>query len=459
MPAPYNDFNTQYPENPWEGVENKQRPHTWYFPELYREYARRAIWNRFVSMQFNTNGETATEVAVTNLLMPHANHDPIGLRQIYADSSYMDSFKRKITFSRYGGKLQLNSYDDLVTYWRMDGVRGLRRIIREGLGALMTKTLDKLARDAFLFDQPFRLFGGDGTGSSFNDIATTDLMNRSILEDIRLGMMERDTPWANDPNGGLGNVILCITTPGAIHDLRQSDATDSFIEINRYSRPDRIFTGEVGTMSQTRFLVSNDAILWNAGAIIAQTTITVPVNAGDGAPDPDTTPVDRHEYVGERGATHSVTVADLTDLEIGDRVTIHILRTNTNGVTDGVDYRDGKLTTRRIVQKSGATGAGTVSFDRPIMENFTDDLGGGVYGYITKGRNIHTATFLGGNDAVVMGVARPPRIHTPGPVDDFGMIQRFSFDMFMGWQGFNKHASETLFIAGTNREIGAPYVR
>lgn len=461
MPAPYESFDLHYPQNPWAAVETKERT-PWYYPELYQEYRRKTIWNRFTSLQYNHNGPKATELVISNLLMPHANHDPIGLRQAWLDTQYMDSFERRIKFQRYAGKLALNRYDDLVTYWTLNGVRGLSRVISEGLGHMLTNTMDKLARDAFLFQAPFALYGSNGAGSSFSDIKNNDKLNRTILQDIRLGMQERDVPFAVDEMGGYGNTIYCITTPGALMDLRRQtpgDTTDSFIEINKYTRPEVILRGEVGTMDGVRFLTSNNAMLWNAGEIIHRATIDAAISAGDGAPDPSSTAVDSVEYVGQAAATHHITVSDTSGFAVGDRVTIHVQVTSANGVADGVDYTDGKLITRRIVAKTGDDTGGTLTFARPIMEDFNVDLGGGVYGYVTKGTNIHSATFVGGMDGVAMGVAQAPTIRTPRPVDDLDMIQRFTYDMYLGYQAFNKNAYEVLFLAGTNREVGQAYTR
>jgi hypothetical protein len=164
------------------------------------------------------------------------------------------------------------------------------------------------------------------------------------------------------------------------------------------------------------------------------------------------------EYVGQPDATHSVTVDELTGFAIGDYVTIHVDRTNANGVTNGLDYTDGKAQHRRIVNKSGASGAGTLQFDRPLLEDFKTDLGSGVYAYVTKARHVHTMAFLAARDGVVMGVAQPPTIRTPRPVDDLDMIYRISWDAYMGWQSFNKNAVEIVFLSGSNRLTGPRYI-
>ena len=452
-------FDVNYPQNPWLAVETKERT-PWYVPDLYRVFQRAAIYNRFVSTMFNHNGPRATELVLTSLLMPHGNHDPIGVRTQWLDSSYMDSFARKITFSRYGGKLSMNRYDDLVTYWRMDGVRGLRRIINEGLGFMITTFLDKLARDAF-FASPFAMYGdGAGTwgGTSFAGIDNNDYMTTDLIQQITLGLKERDTPGMVSGEANLGKSLVCITTPGVLYNLRNEASSggnsNAFIDVMKYQKGAQIIRGEVGMYQGVRFVETNNAILYNCGDITVQTTVTAAVNAGDGSPDPASTAVDSVEFVGQTAATHSVTVADTTGFTVGDFVTIHVDRTSSFGVTNGVDYRDGKLINRRIVNISGTTG-GTLSFDRPIMEDFTTDLGSGVYAYVTLATNIHTAAFMAGNDGVAMGVAQAPIIHTPPPVDDLEMIYRFSWDAYLGYQAFNKNAFEVAFLGGSNRIVGA----
>ena len=42
------DFESYYPQNPWQGVSTKERT-PWYYRELYSEFRRLAIYNRFVA--------------------------------------------------------------------------------------------------------------------------------------------------------------------------------------------------------------------------------------------------------------------------------------------------------------------------------------------------------------------------------------------------------------------------
>lgn len=453
MPAPYTDIDVQYPQNPWAAVDTKERT-PWYVPDLYAEYQRHAIYNRFVSTAFNHNGPTATELIVTSLMMPHVNHDPIGLRQIWLDAQVQDSFQRKITFNKYGSKMSLHAYDDLITYWKQNGRQGLRNIINQGLGYVMTNTLDKLARDAFM-KSPFAVYGADAAGSSFNDITSADTATASLLQDIQLGLQTRDNPM-NKESGGFP-IVTCVTTPGVINDLRRqaiaSANGEAFIDVHRYVNTQPVMAGEVGTFYGIRFLQSNNAMLPNSGAIIAQTTVTAAAGVHDGAPDPATTAVDSVEYVGQPSATHGVTVGDATNFAVGDYVTIHKTRTSDYGVTNGVDHEEGTALHRRIVAKTGTTG-GQLFFDRPLLEDYTTDLGGGVYGYVTKATHIHSMTFMYGNDGVAMGVARPPKIVMPRPIDDLEEIYRVSWSGYLGYQPFNKNAYEVAFVAGSHRLVG-----
>lgn len=459
------DFQNYYPLNPWEAVETRERQ-PYYFPRLYQEYAKRAIYNRFVQVAFNHNGPKATELVVSNLMMPHTNHDPIGLRQQWLDTAHMDTYERRIRFRRYGNKMSLNRYDDMVTYWESNqGAGGLIPIIRNGLGHMITQTMEKVARDAYLLNPSFALYGngagGSFSGSSFADVTSDSSITTELLHDIRLGLAERYIPIADEEQATLGGDIICVTSPGVVRDLRfEADQTaagrgNTYIETKQYADPRSIITGEVGTYAGVRFLQHPDATLYNAGNIIHRASIIAPVNPGDGSPDPETEAVDGVEYVGQRAATHHILVDDASGFRVGERVTIHVRTTDKHGVVDGVDYQDGKLINMRIVKING----NQVSFERPVLEPFVTDLGGGVYGYITKGTNIHTMLFLNSRDGVVMGVAQPMTIHTPRPVDDLDMIQRFSFDGYMGMNPFNKNAFEVVYLAGSNREVGPRYRR
>lgn len=355
--------------------------------------------------------------------------------------------------------MALHDYDDLVTFWKLNGQAGLVRIINNGLGHMMMRSMNLLARNAFL-SNTFAMYGANGT--SFNSVTSGDKISTRLIHDIHLGMSEREVPYTRNPDGSapFGNII-CITTPGVLSDLRNEVANNSkgieFINAMSYANATQLISGEVGTYAGVRFVQTNDACLYNAGEIDVQASIGAAVAAGDGAPDSASTAVDGAYFVGQPGAqaTHYIAVDDVTGFEVGRRVTIHVDRTSAFGITNGVDYRDGKATTRRIV--SIDVGNNRLVFDEPLMEDFSTDLGGGVYGYVTQGRNIHATTFIGGTDGVVAGNLRAPEVRVIDPVDDFKAMYRVSWSGRFGYQVFEPHVFENVFLAGSNREIGARY--
>jgi hypothetical protein len=91
--------------------------------------------------------------------------------------------------------------------------------------------------------------------------------------------------------------------------------------------------------------------------------------------------------------------------------------------------------------------------------DYNVDLGGGVYGYITLGRNIHASIFVGGREAIVGGVAQPPRFYAIDPIDDYKAIYRFTWDQYMGYQPFRPELFEVVFSAGSTRLKGARKVQ
>ncbi|PJF45104.1 MAG: hypothetical protein CUN55_00510 [Phototrophicales bacterium] len=444
-------FDLQYPSNPWSNVSTNQREI--YDPLLRDIFMERAIFSRYVTTQFNLNGDQRTKTMhITSLIPPHPNFDPIGLRSLWADASHIDSFERTITFNRYGGKVAYHEHDDLITYWRQSGqsLPGLNRIIRSGLGQHMVDTLDYLARNAFLSGS-FALYG-QSTGTDFSAISSTDKITTQLLDDIHLGMSYRNVPYASAPNGIQGNIV-CVTSPGVIYDLKREASNNgesaAFIDIVKYADSVRLLNSEVGTYRNVRFVQTPRATLYNCGTITAQATITAPVTAGDGAPS---TAVDGVKTVGQSAATHYITVSSVAGFSVNDILTIHTTRTNAYGITNGVDYADGTVHNLRVV--SIDSGNNRISFDRPVMIDFDTDLGGGVYGYVTKGRHIHTAIFLGGADGVVMGVNVPPRLHFPPAVDDYESMVRISWDAYIGNTVFNPEVFEVLYLDGSFRVKG-----
>lgn len=449
-------LDTYYPSNPWANVDKNQR--NIFFPILRDTFERQRIYSNYVTTMFNLGSINAPQMTITSLIPPFVNFDPIGLRQLWMESSYVDSFARVINFQRYGGKMSFHEYDDLITYWQQNGARGLAPIVNAGIGSLMTKTIDTLARNTF-FANPalgtgFGLFG-DGAGADFGDIGdgASYKMKTGTILDIHLGMKNRDVPYTADVQGNWGNIV-CIASPGAIKALREEGAAlgtgNAFIPTSMYTQPSKILNREQFTYQNVRFVETNDATLWNCGNVTVQTTVTEALAVGDGAEVP-TTAVDGAYFVGQSGRKNYIPVAATTSFAVNDIISIHTSRTSAFGVTDGCDFRDGTKQDRRIVRIA----SGKLILDKPVMIPYATDLGSGVYAYVTKAKHISTALFIGGNDGVVWGIGRPPHLNMLQPVDDFNSMYRVTWDGYFAFKVFEPVVYEVWFGAGDTRIKGA----
>ena len=456
------DFDTYYSDNPWEVIDKNQR--TWYDPDLIALFRQSALFTPTIQFVKNLGDVRATKMVMTQLMDPHPDYTALALRQIWMPASHVDSRQVEIEFTRYGGKVAYNTYDDMVTYWRQNNQAGIRNIMRGALGQHMIDVLDLLARNAYIqgaYDSGYVLVSGGG--SSFADISTDDTFDINTGMDIWLGMTMRNVAAALGPSG-VQNNIICYTSPSVIYDIQKGSASDEWVSVHQYADQQALLRYEVGTYKNIRFVQSPKLVLWNAGELIAQGSIDAAIHAGDGAPDPSTTKVDNVYQVGQTssGIVNYISVGSwgtgsVASIEVNDIVTIHLTRTSSYGVSNGVNPFEGTSHVRRVVAVSSSPDR--IVLDKPIMIDMATDLGAGVYGYVTKGRNVHASIFVGGPQGIVSGVAMPPRLHAPRPVDDFDMVQRFSWDAYIGHQAYAPEVFEVVLSAGTTRVKGSAAVQ
>lgn len=467
------NFNDTYSLDPWDQITLNER--TWYDGLLREVYTRQSVYSNHVTMKVDLAAMRARTVVFNDLIPPRPNIGTIGNRDENASRLYTDSYQKQLTVQRYGNGMSLHRESEMFNYWNTNGDYGLRGIINRSLGQVMVDHLDLLAFNAFLTN-PYSMFGV-GSATGFGGISTsTDKMSTDLLDAIWLGMQDRRVPWAAYANPFDWGDIICITTPGAIYDLRREVTTNAlaanqFVNIQNYANPNILtMAGEIGQYRGVRFVQSQLAELWNAGTVTAQTTITAAVAPGDGAPDPSTTSVDSVRYVGQPGATHSIAVASSASFSVGQKLTVHRVRysgSDGKGVTNGVDITDPMRQDMVIAAIPDST---HISFKEPYMMTDTNtksgqgletDLGGGVYGYITLGHNVHTAIFLNQSykNGVVAGFAQPPRIYTPPPVDDYLSIYRITYDMWTKYALWEPQVFEVAFLAGSNKDKGTVFVR
>jgi len=456
--ATIGDLDLYYSDEPFSIMTENQR--TWLDPDLIDIWRLNSVFRPLITFTRNLGDIRATSMTVTQLLDPHPDISPLSPRQIWMPSMHLDSRAVEITFAHYGNKIAYHKYDDMISYWRQNRQDGLRQIARGALGIAEVDMNDLLARNALLdgaLNTGYSLYGSTGSGVDFTDIAPTDLYNPGLGADIWLGMSYRNVPGAMGPSGA-GGTLVCFTSPGVIYDIQKND---DWVAAHQYANQVALLNYEAGAYDNVRYVQTPKCTLWNCGDIIARAPISAAVHAGDGAPA-HTTKVDGVYKVGQQGVTNYISLGTFTtgtiaSIVVGDIVTFHQTTTSTYGVTGGVNFNEGKLTNRRVVQVDSVNGR--LVLDQPFLVDFDTDLGGGVYGYVTLGRNIHASMFVGGEQALVAGVAQQPMFYELDPIDDFNAIYRFSFDQYLGYQPYRPEVFEVIFTAGTTRIKGPSKVR
>lgn len=449
------DFDTYYSDEPFSIMDKNQRE--WLDPDLIDIWRQRSVFRPLLTYQRSLYDVRATSMTVTQLLDPHPDFTALSARQIWMPSMHLDSRSVEITFQHNGAKVAYHKYDDMITYWKKNGTAGMRAIARGALGQAEVDINDLLARNALISGAQttgYTMFSGSAT--SFNNISQYTKFDPDIGSDIWLGMIHRGVPGAMAPSGA-GSTIVCFTSPGVIYDIQNNEG---WLSVHQYLQDRMLLNYEAGTYKNVRYVQTPKCVLWNCGGIIARAPISAALDAGDGAPDPATTKVDGTYKTGQTtaGIVHYVQLGawssgSISDINVGDIVTLHTTVTSAYGVTNGVDYQEGKAENRRVVARDVANNR--LVFDMPILVDMNTDLGAGVYGYVTKAHHVHASIFVGGPQAIVAGVQQPPRFYALDPIDDFNAIYRFSFDQYLGYQPFRPEVFEVVFSAGTTRVKGA----
>lgn len=448
------EFDLYYADNPWEAIDKNEQ--VWYDPDLVSIWRERSVFASAIPFVKNIGAKNATSMVVSQFIDPHPDFTALSMRQIWMPASHVDSRSVTVDFNRYGGKVAYHEYDDIINYWKVNQRAGLRRIMRSALGVHNVEVIDHLARNAFItgaYNSGFNTFMGGG--SDFSAISTADKFEPDIALDVWLGMTYRGVAAAQGPSGAR-NSIICYTTPGVIYDIQKNVAASEWLSASEYQAISRY---EVGMYKNVRFIQAPRATLYNCGTVIQQLTVTSPITAGDGAPDPASATVDSVYAVGQSssGITNYLQLNAVTNLAVGDVITVHVTRTSAFGVTNGVDYREGTAHNRRIVSIDAVNYR--ITLDLPIMVDMNTNLGSGVYAYVTKGRHIHASIFVGGPQGIVAGVARAPRYNAPPPVDDFEQVHRFSWNGYFGFSTYAPEMFEVVFSAATHRIKGTAAVQ
>lgn len=446
------DFDAFYGQEPWSAIDIKERD--WYVPELQQAFRQTSNYSQMVPVRVDFTAVRTKKMIWTGMWGLEPDITPIATRSLWLPTMYPDGFQIEMTLDSYGGKVSLHKYDPLVTFFKSNGQQAgaLAPMCRAMMSDAIVDHLEKQIRNAFL-GLPVAYICGGGTG--FNSISSSDVFDPDLAMDISLEFAYNEVLDPNSPNGVNS---VAYASPGQIYTAQQ-DA--GYVDTAKYSEVGArsLLRYEMGMFKGLRYVQHPINTLWNCGAIKAQLKVSSAINAGDGAPDPSSTKVLGAYKVGQKsGPTRYIQCGDatagaITDIDIGDVISIHTLRSDASVSPYDVLYAplptDGTKTDRRVVSINYDTGRITV--DRPIQMDYTTDLDDGegtTYAYITKGLHIHAAVVMAAPGAVVGGFAQPPQLMFPPAIDDREAMWRISWDSVHNYGLFRPETAVVIFSAG-----------
>jgi hypothetical protein len=208
--------------------------------------------------------------------------------------------------------------------------------------------------------------------------------------------------------------------------------------------------------------------------------VTSPIKWGDGAPDPEVdAAVDGVYYPGQSsaGITHYIQCSAFAASEFvaGDVISIHVKRQGTGageinyGITDGVDFLDGKTVTMEIYEVDAVNNR--LVFRQPMTEEFVDAFSyaslngssatGNAYAFITSAQHIHPVyVYAATNPVMYVSRLQPDGSHIEyhQPSDDnvdFPSVVRFTANWYAEFNQWAPQLTEIIFCAAPFANTGA----
>lgn len=490
------DLTTYYENNPWSHLDRNERDV--YFPMLLDAYEKTPFFRSLVPVAVDTSQAAWTAKRVTyNIDLggyePNTNPAPYG--ELWTEAMRSDTAQISITMARHTWKEMSQEHERIFTYWRNAGESqrvsqraGFSKMIRQKFVPSIIRKMDLQALHAHLKTP----FANTSTGTRWVDVQATDDFDLGWalqMRGVRAGPRNLGT-WGDRRD------ILCVTTSGSMLAIEE----DADFNTQRQYTPEfakqMLHEGVTERYKRIQFAENDDLILWNCGTITKQVAIKTSAPAGSGG-------YNWANYtIGQQGSTQFLSVSDFAaaDFAVNDVVTIHLVRGDANGhlasltmsdgsaeeipqvsggsqpyydsgVPYGVNPFDGHTVTRVVKYVDATPGACKIGFEKPIFWDFTTDLVGAngvgakvapeggnfqenavdlttVYGYVTKGVNIHASLFVFNPGAVVLGAIQLPVIQDPEPFDDHGIVWRHTANAYYHYQPFRPENIHVIFHSG-----------
>ena len=421
----------------------------------------------------------------------HINHNPIGIYQRATTGIYFDIYKRKVyARKRWGAKIQWDEMDTWITRYGNDTDSLISAVLRKMLAANIVGQMENICRDGFFDHIPHKfMYNGEPFSLGTNDFSNLPrgpegAFDLKVLEDTRLRLMTRTEflrrAWGTYsqpvPGANFMNSVLVMMTSGTWWYIQNSGMDVEYMQLLSMLSDERIING--GTVQYRGWSTFQDTgshgmVLHNAGVIDEQVAVTEPINYGDGAPDPATTAVDNLYYVGQSAPVkHYIQCSTLAgNIQPGDFVSIHTQRTSQWGITDGVDWQDGKTVVAEVYDVD--TTNNRIILRRPLTEEFKSPTSytslGGVaasgtaFAFVTKAQDVHPVIVVGSRGSTQFVRRLHPdksfvRYHTPSDDNvDFPSINRVTANWYGEVNPWEPDVVEIYFTAAPNANRGATY--
>jgi hypothetical protein len=112
-------FEGTYGDTPWAGIGNKTRDV--FIPDLIDVYRRTSFFQPFVPFRVDLGSQNAESMSFTTMYELLDDRRQLGLTQLWMDPFHTDSERKSISLARYGGKVALHDYDEMVNQWKGPG--------------------------------------------------------------------------------------------------------------------------------------------------------------------------------------------------------------------------------------------------------------------------------------------------------------------------------------------------
>ena len=185
--------------------------------------------------KFNTFGKALTPL--TEGVIPTGQ--TFGMTKIEGEISQHGDF------TAVSDRLEMESYDDVIFG------------ATEEMGAAEGETYDTLTRNILVAGNSFVYApNGDTEIESRNAITNDCKLTPALVNKAATWLKKNKAPR-------IDGCYVALIHPSVAHDLRE---TDEWKEFHKYNAVDPIFKGEIGMLHGVRFVETNEAKIWKAGA-------------------------------------------------------------------------------------------------------------------------------------------------------------------------------------------------